>query len=280
MEKPVNETQPNSLPLRGDLRLDYIVSLIVALLMTIASVIGLFFPRVIYLTDDAFQSFVVNDVVNLFIGLPILLVSMWLTRRGKLVGLLFWPGALLYSLYNYTAYIFGMPFSLITFAYVALVLLSAYGALDLYTKIDGITVKEQLTGAVPVRITGWILIIFGLLFTFRAISMLLEASKGQALLGVSEIGVLIADLVLSAIWIVCGVLLLRRKPLGFVSGLGLLFSASMLFIGLIMFLVLQPFLTEAPFDLVAVFSVFLMGLICFIPFGLYLRGVLSGGKSS
>ena len=28
-----------------------------------------------------------------------LLVSMWLTRRGKLIGLLCWPGALFYVLY-------------------------------------------------------------------------------------------------------------------------------------------------------------------------------------
>jgi hypothetical protein len=54
----------------------------------------------------------------------------------------------------------------------------------------------------------------------------------------------------------------------------------MLFIGLIMFLLLQPVLTDAPFVLVDIIVVFIMGLICFIPFGLFVRGVVSTEKSS
>jgi hypothetical protein len=34
------------------------------------------------------------------IGLPILRGSMGLARRGKLLGLLLWPGALFYVLYH------------------------------------------------------------------------------------------------------------------------------------------------------------------------------------
>jgi hypothetical protein len=49
----------------------------------------------------------------------------------------------------------------------------------------------------------------------------------------------------------------------------------MLFIGLILILILQPLLTETTFVLMDVIVVFIMGLICFIPFGLYLRGVIN-----
>jgi hypothetical protein len=52
----------------------------------------------------------------------------------------------------------------------------------------------------------------------------------------------------------------------------------MLFIGLVIVLILQPFLTNAPFVLADVVVVLIMGLICFIPFGLFVRGVLSGGE--
>ena len=64
------------------------------------------------------------------------------------------------------------------------------------------------------------------------------------------------------------------------AGLGLLFQGSMLFIGLIIFLLLQPLLTTAPFVLVDVVVVFIMGLICFVPFALYVRGVVSNRNSS
>jgi hypothetical protein len=54
----------------------------------------------------------------------------------------------------------------------------------------------------------------------------------------------------------------------------------MLFIGLIIFLLLQPFLTTAPFVLVDVVVIFIMGMICFIPFALFVRGVVSNHNSS
>ena len=69
----------------------YSLSLIVAFFMTAASLISLLFPSTMYPNEDLRQSFIPNDVANLFIGLPILLGSMWLARRGKLIGLLFWP---------------------------------------------------------------------------------------------------------------------------------------------------------------------------------------------
>ena len=131
----------------------------------------------------------------------------------------------------------------------------------------------------PLKISGWIIVLFGVVFIFRAIGTFTEASASLTALPITEIGVLIADIVLSVLMIGGGVLLLRRKPLGFASALGLLFAASMLFIGLIMILLLQPVLTEAPFILVDVIVVFVMGLVCFIPFILFVRGVLSTGNS-
>jgi hypothetical protein len=68
-------------------------------------------------------------------------------------------------------------------------------------------------------------------------------------------------------------LLWRRQPLGYIAGVGLLFQASMLFVGLIAWMLLAPLMAGAPFVLVDVIVVFIMGLICFVPFGLYVRGV-------
>jgi hypothetical protein len=95
----------------------------------------------------------------------------------------------------------------------------------------------------------------------------------------SEIGVLTADMILSVIWIAGGVGLLLRKPLGYASGLGLLFSGSMLFVALIAFLLLGPLLLDLPFALTDLIVVIIMGMSCFIPFLLFCRGALGGGKS-
>lgn len=263
------------LPVKSSLIITYVLSIVITILMAAVSLGGLRYPSTFYPTDELLQSFVPNDVVNLIVGLPILLGSMWLARRGKLIGLLCWPGALLYILYNYIAYIFGMSFSLFTFVYLMLVLLSTYCILNLLNNINKKSVQEQLSEGVPVRVSGWILVVFGVLFAFRAIGMIAESNINQTMLPVSEIGVLIADIVISIFFIIGGGLLLRRSPFGYVSGLGLLFVASMLFIGLIMVLLMQPVLTDAPFVLVDVIVVFIMGLICFIPFGLFVRKVVA-----
>ena len=54
----------------------------------------------------------------------------------------------------------------------------------------------------------------------------------------------------------------------------MLFQASMLFVGLIVFLLLQPVLTDAPFAVADVAVVFVMGLVCFVPFVLFTRGLV------
>ena len=98
------------LPVTHSMRLGYLSSLLIAALTGIASIAGLLSPDTFYPTPALQHSYLANDFFTLVIGLPILLISMWLAWRGKLIGLLFWPGALFYGLYNYIAYLFGMPF--------------------------------------------------------------------------------------------------------------------------------------------------------------------------
>jgi hypothetical protein len=56
--------------------------------------------------------------------------------------------------------------------------------------------------------------------------------------------------------------------------LGLLIAASLLFVGLMLFLIIQPILMDLPFNLFDVVVILVMGLICFIPTGLFWRGVV------
>jgi hypothetical protein len=253
----------------------YALSLIVALLMAAASLAGLLFQSAIYTTDDLRYSFVPTDVVNLFIGLPILLGSMALARRGRLVGLLFWPGALFFVTYHYIAYAFAMPFTWQFVPYLALVALSVYTMYRSLTSVDAMTVQGLLKGAVPERYAGGVLIGFGVLFFVMQGFLLVQASTGQAALSVPELATAAADLLIIPVWLIGGVLLWRRQAFGYVIGAGLLFQASMLFIGLLVFFILQPFLAAVPFRLEDFVVISVMGLICFIPFGLFVRGVLN-----
>ena len=264
-----------SLPLRFDLRLIYILSVVIAILMAVASVAGLLYQTDIYPTDEMLQSFLPTDVAMLFIGLPMLLVSIWLTWRGKLIGLLFWPGTLFFVLYNYIVYVFAMPLNVAFLLHLTLVTLSVYTLIGLVASIDGKAVQQRLTGAVPERLAGGVLAGLGLLFFLRVIGVIVNALTSQTPIAETELALHISDFLISPAWVIGGVLLWRRKEFGYVTGLGLLFQASMLFIALIIFLLLQPFLTTVPFVLADVVVIFTMGLICFIPFALFVRGVRS-----
>lgn len=275
-----NQERDANLPIRYNLTLIYALSFIVAILMATASVAGLLFPTVIYPTDELLRSFVSNDVVNLLIGLPILLSSMWLAWRGKLIGVLLWSGALFFVLYNYLVYVFAMPFNVAFLLHLALVTLSVYTLIALVASIDGKAVQQRLTGAVPERLAGGVLAGLGLLFFLRVIGVLVNALTSQTPIAETELALHTADFLIVPAWVIGGVLLWRRKEFGYVTGLGLLFQASMLFIGLIIFLLLQPFLTSAQFVLVDVVVIFTMGMICFIPFALFVRGVVSNRNSS
>jgi len=80
-EMNTNQERNANLPIRRNLTLTYALSFIVAILIVTASVAGILYRTVIYPTDELLRLFVSNDVVNLFIGLPILLGSKWMAWR-------------------------------------------------------------------------------------------------------------------------------------------------------------------------------------------------------
>jgi hypothetical protein len=252
----------------------YGLSYVLALLMAAVSVLGLVAQTSVYPSEALRKTFVPNDVVNLLIGLPVLLGSMSLARRGRLLGLLFWPGALFYVFYNTLVYVLGMPFNLLSLAYGLLIVISLAALVGLLASLDGETIRAQLCGATPERLAGGVLAGLGALFFLRVIGVAVNALTSQTALPQTEWALNTADFLITPAWMISGVLLWRRKTWGYLTALGALFQASMLFIGLILFFVLQPFLTPAPFALGDTLVIAVMGLVCFIPFGLLVRSVL------
>jgi hypothetical protein len=268
-------SHPAAGPVTRRLSALFAVSALITVLMSAASLAGLLFPARVYPDPDLYQTFAPNDFVNLVIGLPILLLAMWFARRGRLVGLLLWPGALLFVLYNYLIYSFAGPFHWLYMVYLALVALSLYSLPALLASLDAALITDRLAGRVPEKLAGGVLVILGGLFLLRAAGVLVSALIAHSPLPATEVALNTTDFLIAPTWIITGVLLWQRTPFGYVAGLGTLYSISMLFIGLIMFMLLQPVFASAAPAWIDIGVVFLMGLVCFVPFVLYLRGVLS-----
>lgn len=265
----------SNLPIKSKLTFAYAISIVIAVLMTAVSIAGLLSPQIIYPTAELVEAFVPNDVVNLLIGLPILLGSMWLTWRGKLIGLLLWPGALFYVFYTYIVYIFGMPLNLAFLFHLTLVAMSVYTLVGLLASISADPVKNHLAGSVRERFSAGVLVVLSTLFFVRASYLLVDAILNQSPLPPTEIALVVTDFLIAPVWVIGGVLLWRREAFGYVTGLGLLFQASMLFIGLIVILIVRPFITTAQFVILDVLVILIMGMVCFIPLILFARSVVS-----
>ena len=250
------------------------LGLIVALLMSAASFSGIIFPDLVYIDPVLRETFLVNDIVNLIIGLPLFITGLIMLRRNKPLGFFLLPGALVYVIYNYFAYLVARPLSIFTIINLLLVFLAGYSLIDLLTRLDHEVIRTRLEGSIPRKWSGWLLVFMGAGFFFLALYQNINSLLlGEALpLGVQVAS--LSDMLVSSLWAGGGILLLRNKGLGYTAGLGLLIAASSLFIGLILFFFLDPLVAGKPIDLVGVITVFVMGLICFIPTALYWRGVV------
>ena len=67
-----------------------------------------------------------NDLVTLALGLPLLVISFWLTLRGSLRGRLLLTGTLGFILYTYITMCFGAAYNQLFLVYVAIFSLSLF----------------------------------------------------------------------------------------------------------------------------------------------------------
>jgi hypothetical protein len=278
----------DTLPLKRDLTLAYRTSLLTALLVVVVSAAGLAWKSTSLYGVDPDRSlgvsastagvlvpgFLVQDMFNLVAGLPMLVGALGLARRGSLIGLLLWPGALFYLAYTYVHYLVGAPFGPLFLGYVAIVALSAWTTIGLVASIHGDVVRQRVTGAVRPRFVGGVLVGLALLTVGQdAGGAVATALAGGAPIDPLARGVWIADLTLGVpAMLIVGGLLWRRMSLGYVAAAGLLLSFGMTSVVIAAMLALQPVLTGAPIDAATVMSLLLFGAVSLPPLMSFARG--------
>ena len=274
MVKINNDLRQNKLPVKQKLTIYYIFSIIIAILVAGAAFLGIFFSSFVFPTEELRQAYMVTDVSNLTLIIPLLILSICLTLYKKLIGLLFWPGVIMTITYHYIAYVFGTPVSWIYLLYFTILVLSIYILIGLIVSIDSEQVRNDLSGLVFEKLSGWLLVIFGIFIFLRFYGVFSNSLLKQQIISTAESSATVADFLLCPTWIICGILLLKKKALGYLGATGLLFKLCMLFIGLLAYFIITPILTEASFKTVDFIIVSIMTIIFNIPFLLFVRGVL------
>ena len=214
--------------------------------------------------------------------LPVLLATVWFARRGSLLGLLLWPGALFYVLYTYALYLVGAPFGPLFLGYVLLVVVSAYTIIGVVTSINHAAVRERLSGVIPARTIGGILVALALLTLGQdgggAIATALGGGSQTEPLARH---VWTVDLTISVpATLLGGVLLWRRAALGYVVAAGLLFAFGLTPIALAAMLALQPWLTGSAIDGGTIVGLLIFTAVAYVPLGFFVRGAQADAPSS
>ncbi len=164
-----------------------------------------------------------QDLFDLFAVTPLLLISLWFTRRGSRTAFLIFGGTVFYVLYSFFIYAFGIHFNDLFLLYCLTLGASLYTFLLLMGEAGGRQVPQWFAENVPRRSTGVYFIVVALMFYFLWLSDVVPAILTHTLpAGVSDynlttnpVHVLDMALVLPGL-LAIAVLLMRRRAAGFI----------------------------------------------------------------
>jgi hypothetical protein len=212
------------------------VSAVIAVLMVVASLGGLFLPGLYRDNTWATAAFRGTDLATLLLAVPVLAVALVLARRGSERARLVWFAVLGYNVYNYAFYLFGTAFNDFFLLYAAL------ESLSLITLVFAIPAVAAIR--CPVRrararvVAGYMAVVgvmFGAMWVAQAVQFLASGTVpkviGDSGLHTSIVFALDLTLIVPAM-LIGAVLLWRGHGAGVVLGvamnvIGVLYMAAL-----------------------------------------------------
>jgi len=208
----------------GNLKIVLWLSIPLAALVVFVSIEGLTTPN-FYAAETsnwAAQS-LGQDMADLFLVVPALIISSFLAYHKRKAALLVWGGVVAYLLYTFLIYCFALHFNQLFVFYCLILGLSFYSMLWFFNfQLNNKTSIENFN-KVPASFIAVYFMIIAVLFYFLWLAEILPAIlKGETPASVKETGLLtnavhVIDLsvVLPGIFIT-GLLLFKRKFLGYI----------------------------------------------------------------
>lgn len=200
------------------------------------------------------------DLYVLFVGIPLLIVSTWLYRRGSWRGGLVLTGTLAYFLYNAASMTFGYAYNNLFLAYTALLTTTCFATVLAFLSFDLATLAKHFSERLPRRGIAAFLFAVGvsLLLVWGGLDILpaLLAGKAPPLTGHTTLPTHALDMgVIAPLAFLAGVLLLRRAPLGYMLASTLLIVSAILGAGVLALSAAQVLSSTLTFAQVLVFVV-------------------------
>lgn len=214
----------------------FMLSMALASLVIIASCIGLFIPETYAKeTPNWIAQAIGQDIVDLFLITPILIISVIFVYAGNKVARFVWSGTLFYLIYTFVIYCFAVHFNSMFIIYCLILGLSFYLFVYFIISNSKKAVSNWFKNKIPNKIIGIYLIVIACLFYVLWLSELIPAICTNSIpksvvdtgLLTNPIHVLDLSVCLPALFI-SGILLLRKHYLG------LLLAPAMLVFSILM----------------------------------------------
>ncbi len=180
------------------------------------------YGRGLYYYDTIFAAagYRAVDLTLLAFGLPALVACTLLYRRGSLRGGLLLTGVLAYFLYAYVSYAFGAAYSRLFLVYVALFSLIFFAFVITFTSIDLRSLPSTVLADLPRTGPAIFMILAGVatsvIWLVPLIGSMLQDRPPDLLYSYTTMVTDALDVALiTPLNLLSGILILRRKPLGY-----------------------------------------------------------------
>jgi hypothetical protein len=176
----------------------------------------------VYQHDSAAMAIqaIAQDIVTLIVGVPLLFISIFLAWKGLFRGKLLLTGTLGYFLYTYASYSFLSMYNPMFLIYVLVMSASFFAFVLSLMSFDISTVPQSFHDKLPVRFIGSFLIVvacmFGLMWAGKIVPPLVSQTPPKGIDHYTTLVIQALDLgFVVPTGILAGILLIKRKPFGY-----------------------------------------------------------------
>jgi hypothetical protein len=202
-----------------------ILTVIIIVLALVASAGGMIATDLYRGNDFVLLAWAVNDAVTLFVGVPLLGLSLLLALLGSMRGRLVWAGMLGFMTYNYGFYLFGAAYNAHFLLYTGLFILPVFALLSLLHRPGLEAIRAGAPPRSAATAVGAYMLLWGVLLGFMwsmqsvdhirtgKLPELLETTGGDVhLIAAMDLCFVVPWFLLGGWW------LLRGNPWGVVVG--------------------------------------------------------------
>lgn len=204
-------------------------------LAALSTLFGLFRPGHYRDAPGLVESYQMQDLTILLVGIPVLVGGLWYAMQGSVRGRVVWLGGLAYMTYMWASIAVQITFNELFLVYVALFGLSLFTLVGGFVTTDAGAIRGAVEGQIRPSVYSGFLIVIGVglaalwlsdivpaLLT-GTIPVLVEEAGPQAMMShVIDLGVVVPVIFLAAAW------LYQRRSWGFVfAGVVLILGATL-----------------------------------------------------